>query len=620
MRSPVKFRLAPAPPAIIRCLVVAWLALLLAFDAGAADADPGQAAALHALFDREWEENARAYPEGSSYRGDLRYIDALTDDSFEAIEARDARVRHWLAEAKGVSSERLGSNDRISLQLFIGNLERRIALQPFTGYRSMQLGVLGGVQSEFAELMQVVPMRNPEQAQQLLRRMAAYPKRMDQEIAILRRGMALGWVSSRDVLDRVLAQIDRQLAADVQASPYFAPFRRLGSDVPAEESARLQAAGRDAVERQVLPSLKKLRAFIADEYIQRAPADGALANYPGGVRVYEVLVANRTTTALSAAEIHAIGLRELERLRGEMEAVMRQTKFEGDFAQFIDYLNTDPTFFAAGPDALLTGYRDIAKRIDAELPRLFAQLPRAPYGVRSMPAFRGPDAAEYYDGPAPDGTRAGFFNANTLGWRTRPTWRMATLTAHEAVPGHHLQIARAVERQQLPPFRRNGFYTAFVEGWAVYAETLGRDIGLYSDPYSLFGHLQWQAFRAARLVVDTGIHSKGWTRQQSIAYMVERTGMDRAFVSSEVDRYTSAPGQALGYMIGALKIRELRDRAKAALGGRFDIRRFHNAVIDQGALPLDTLERVVDEWIAAELAAAGSAPPKKDASEGGTAG
>jgi uncharacterized protein (DUF885 family) len=316
--------------------------------------------------------------------------------------------------------------------------------------------------------------------------------------------------------------------------------------------------------------------------------------------VYELLVRHQTTTDLSAAQIHAIGQRELARLRAEMEAVMQRTGFKGDFAQFIHHLNTDPKFFHAGPDALLAGYRDIAKRIDAEVPRLFAELPRAPYGVRAMPDFAGPDAAENYNGPARDGSSAGYFNANTVGWRTRPTWRMATLTAHEAVPGHHLQIARATELKALPQFRRGGGYTAFVEGWAVYAETLGREIGIYDDPYSLFGHLQWQAFRAARLVVDTGIHRLGWTRQQAIDFMVERTGFERGFVTSEVDRYTSSPGQALGYMIGKLKIDELRDRAKARLGPRFDLRRFHNAVIDQGALPLDILEKVIDEWIATQ--------------------
>lgn len=577
--------------------LLACLALLVAFGAGAAGVDPQQTRALHALFDRQWEDISRRFPEGSTYRGDLRYNDLLSDQSAEAIAAYDRQVRDWLAQARQIPRERLDASDRVSLDLFIGRMELQVQEQAFPGYRSMSLGALGGVQTGFSELLKASPVRDKRQVEQMLRRMAAYPQQMDQEIAGLRRGMALGWVASRDVVDRVLAQIDEQLPAEVEAGPYYAPFLKLGADIPAAERAALQAQGRAAIERDVIPAMRKLRAFVAQEYQPRAVADGAMRNYPDGDRVYDMVVRHQTTTGLSPQEIHAIGQRELARLRGEMEAVMRETKFAGDFPQFIEYLNTDPKFFSTGSDALLAGYRDIAKRIDAELPRLFAELPRAPYGVRAMPAFRGPDAAEYYDGPARDGSRAGFFNANTVGWRTRPVWRMATLTAHEAVPGHHLQIARATELRALPQFRRGGDYTAYVEGWAVYAETLGRDIGLYADPYSLFGHLQWQAFRAARLVVDTGIHRMGWTRQQAIDFMVERTGFGRAFVTAEVDRYTSTPGQALGYMIGKLKIDQLRDRARAQLGERFDLRRFHNAVIDQGALPLDTLEKVIDDWI-----------------------
>lgn len=564
--------------------------------------DAQEAAALHALFERQWEDISRRFPEGSTYRGDLRYNDRLTDESAEAIAAIDAQNRSWLAEAKALRRDRLSPADRLSLDLFIGNHERRVAKQAFPGYRSLYLGALGGAQSDFADLMQNSPVQNRAQVEQMLSRMAAYPRQVGQQIDAMRRGMALGWVSSRDVLDRVLKQIDTQLPADVEAGPYYAPFKRLGSGIPRAEQAALQAAGRAAIERHVVPAMRKLRAFVADEYIQRAPAHGALHGYPDGARVYEMLVRNQTTTSLSAAQIHAVGLREVARIRAEMEGVMREAKWGGSFAQFIHHLNTDPKFFHTSGEALLAGYRAIAKRIDAEMPRLFAELPRAPYGVRAMPGFRGPDAAEYYNSPAMDGTRPGYFNANALGWKTRPIWRMATLTAHEAVPGHHLQIARATELRALPNFRRQDGYVAFAEGWAVYAETLGRDVGIYDDPYSLFGHLQWQIFRAARLVVDTGIHSMGWTRQQSIDYMVERTGMDRGFVTAEVDRYVSQPGQALGYMIGALKLAELRDRAKSRLGARFDIRRFHNAVVDQGSLPLDVLERVIDEWIVAEAA------------------
>jgi uncharacterized protein (DUF885 family) len=280
-----------------------------------------------------------------------------------------------------------------------------------------------------------------------------------------------------------------------------------------------------------------------------------------------------------------------------MEAVIREVKFEGDFAAFVRYLNSDPKFFHTSTETLLAGYREIAKRIDPELPRLFAELPRAPYGVRSMPADFSSDAAAFYSGPALDGSRAGWFNASGQAWSKRPIWGMESLVAHEAVPGHHLQVARAIELGGLPTFRRAAGYNAYGEGWALYAETLGFDLGLYKDPYSRFGHLQGQAFRAARLVVDTGLHSMHWSRQRAIDYMTERTGQDEPYVASEVDRYLSWPGQALGYMIGELKIIELRDRAKARLGGRFDIRKFHMVLLDQGSVPLPVLERAVEAWI-----------------------
>jgi uncharacterized protein (DUF885 family) len=313
-----------------------------------------------------------------------------------------------------------------------------------------------------------------------------------------------------------------------------------------------------------------------------------------------MLVKSSTTTTLSPAQIHAIGLREMERLRGEIRQVMQRMGWTGDFASFVRHLNTDPKYFHTSPEALLTGYRDIGKRLDAEMPKLFAELPRAPWGVRPMPAHMGPDAAESYDSPGLDGARAGWFNANTVGWRTRPIWGMETLVAHEAVPGHHLQVARAIELRGLPRFRRASGYTAYSEGWALYAETLGFELGLYKEAPSHFGHLQWQMVRAVRLVVDTGLHQLGWTRQQAIDLMLAETGEDRGQVESEIDRYLSWPGQALGYMVGQLKIIELRDRARAALGDRFDIRRFHNVVLDQGALPLTVLEQQVDVWIAAE--------------------
>jgi uncharacterized protein (DUF885 family) len=419
----------------------------------------------------------------------------------------------------------------------------------------------------------------------------------------MRKSAAAGWVPARDVLERVLAQIDAQIAPAAPDTPWYQPFKRMGPGIAPAEQQALQQRARQVIEQQVVPTMRKLRTLVAEELLPKAPAEGSLRQYPQGTAYYALMVRQMTTTDLTPEQIHAIGNRELTRLRGEMEGVMRELKWGGSFAQFVQHLNTDEKFFHKSPEALLAGYREIGKRIDAEMPKLFAELPRAPYGIVSMPAHMGPDRAEYYNGPSLDGTRAGFFYANTLGWRKKPIWSMETLVAHEAMPGHHMQIARASELRGLPNFRRSGFgYTAFSEGWGLYAETLGFELGLYTDPYSRYGHLQWQAFRAARLVADTGIHALGWTRQQAIDMMVERTGVNRDFVSAEIDRYTSQPGQALAYMIGKLKFDELRDRAKAKLGNRFDIRKFHNAVLDHGALPLDVLDRLVNEWITQQAA------------------
>jgi uncharacterized protein (DUF885 family) len=558
---------------------------------------------LNALFDEAWEDSARRFPEWATYRGDNRYGDKLTDASEQALAARDALTRRYLAQAQSIPRAQLSPTERVSLDMFIGLQQRFIDQTQFPAWRTMSLGALGGMHTQLADLLSVSPTGSKERVLQMLARMNAYPQRVDQELVQLRKGLAAGWVPPKEVLQRVLSQIDGQLPADVEAGPFYAPFKRLSSSLSAEDRSELQAAARQAITTHVGPAQRRLRDFVAGEYLPKAPPDGALKNYEGGVRVYEMLVRQQTTTSLGAQAIHDIGLRELKRLRAEMDGIRTQTKFDGNWAQFISYLNTDPQFFHTSPEALLAGYRDIAKRLDFEMPKLFAELPRAPYGVAPMPAHMG-SRAEYYSGPALDGTRGGTFFADSLAFRTKPKWQMETLVAHETVPGHHLQIARATELRGLPNFRRGGFgYTAFSEGWALYAETLGGDLGLYTDPYQRFGHLQWQAFRAARLVVDTGYHALGWSRQQCIDYMVEQTGVNRNFVTGEIDRYTSQPGQALAYMVGKLKIDELRDRAKAKLGARFDIRRFHNAVLDQGALPLSTLEGVVDEWIEGQLKA-----------------
>ena len=584
--------------------VVACASLVGAIDVAAQPVDPVATQQLHALFDDSWDATMRRYPEWATYIGDNRYGDKLFEATREGEAADYARARSELAATKAVARDRLAPADQVSLDIFNYEHETQLRMERFVGFRRLSLGSQGGFHTWLAEVLRATPAATRRDAEQILARLAAYPRRLDQELAFLREGMALGWVPPRTVLDRVLVQLDLQLSAAPERGPFFEPFARLGSGIPAAERAALQARAARSIADDVLPAVRRLRAFVADEYLPKAPADGALARYPDGAAVYAEKVRDATTTDLTPAQIHAIGLREVERLRSEMDAVRREVGFAGDFAAFVRYLNTDPKFFHKDGEALLAGYRAIAKQIDPELPKLFAVLPRAPYGVRAMPGDASADAAAYYSGPALDGSRAGWFNASAKAWNKRPIWSMETLVAHEAVPGHHLQTARALELGELPKFRRVAGYVAYSEGWALYAETLGFDLGLYRDPYSRFGHLQGQAFRAARLVVDTGLHATGWSRQRAIDYMVERTGQDEPYVTSEVDRYLSWPAQALGYMVGELKIVELRDRARSRLGERFDIRQFHRVVLDQGAVPLTVLERAVDDWIAGEASRA----------------
>jgi len=567
----------------------------------ASDAAAKTRQALLALFDEAWEADARAAPEWATLRGDLRFNDKLSDRSAAAIAARDAFARDMLARAQAIDAGLLNDTDRVSLALFIHRYQQDVALQGFTGWRTLTLGTLYGAQSALAGFARNVPVNNEAQVRQWLARLAAYPARVDQEIAILRQGLALGWVTARPVLARAIAQVEGQLPEDVSKSPVYEPFMRMTVD--AGVKTNYQAQGQAALREHFYPAQRKLLAVLKDELLPKAPDSGSLSGYPGGDKVYEALILRHVTLPLGAGDIHTTGLRQVARIRAEMEKVRVEAGFDGDLAAFKKFLYSDPKFFNQSAEEMLDGYRAIAKRIDPELPKLFAQLPRSPYGIRGMPAYTGEGAADNYNGPSLDGTTPGWFNANAIAFKRRPKWAMETLVAHETVPGHHLQISRQVELGELPNFRRQSQYSVFSEGWALYAETLGPQLGLFRDPYTRFGHLQAQMFRAARLVVDTGLHALGWSRDRAIAYMIEQTGHDATFMTAEVDRYMSQPGQALSYMMGKLKMKELRARAEAQLGGRFDQRRFHNAVVDQGAMPLPLLEQRINAWIQAEKAA-----------------
>jgi uncharacterized protein (DUF885 family) len=377
------------------------------------------------------------------------------------------------------------------------------------------------------------------------------------------------------------------------------PFTKFPAEVPEADRARLAEQARRVLSTSVHPAFRKFQEFVAKEYLPLCSKSLAASELPGGKAYYAFRVRENTTLPLDPAEVHKTGLSEVARIRGEMDKVIRETGFRGSFEEFIKYTSTDARFFSKSSQERLTSYRDMAKRADAELPKLFATLPRLPYGVRPMEAYEG-DNADHYSTGALDGSRAGFFDANVNNAEKKGWLDMEATLLHEAVPGHHLQNARAQELEGLPTFRRTSWYVAYGEGWALYAESLGYEMGFYKDPYSHFGALSNEMLRACRLVIDTGIHSMGWTRAQSIKYLAENTGMNMGFVEAEIDRYIVNPGQALGYKIGELKIKALRAKAKATLGEKFDVRRFHNALLDDGALPLTLLEARIDEWIANE--------------------
>jgi uncharacterized protein (DUF885 family) len=432
------------------------------------------------------------------------------------------------------------------------------------------------------------------------------PVRIGQDIAWARQGQRLGWVAFRASLGQVPEQIDGLLAKPLGENPLFDPFTRLPADMPEADRQALRDDATTVLRDQVFPAYLALRKVVVDELLPASPENGAMSAYPDGEAFYKLAMRDQTTLSLDAQTVHELGLSEVARIRARIADVMHEVGFAGSYAEFVAFVNHDPKFFYANAADLLAGYRDIGKRVDPQLTTLFLVLPRTPYGVRPIPSYQGSNAVEHYTAGATDASSPGWFNANVVALAQRPKWAMEALFLHEAVPGHHLQISRAHELVQLPNFRRVAGPNAYVEGWALYSEGLGGELGLYTDPYARYGQLRGEAFRAARLVVDTGIHALGWPRTQAIDYLVDNTGVAREDATEEIDRYFVWPAQALGYKLGQLKLLELRERARSELGDRFDLRAFHQEVLDHGALPLPVLDQAIAAWIARTKA--GTAP------------
>jgi uncharacterized protein (DUF885 family) len=579
---------------------------LAAFAACAAEPAPNKT--LNALFEREFQRDLAEHPESATFLGVNKYNDRLSDFSPPAVARRKAHVKAVIAELGRFDAGRLSTQDRLSREIFLYNLKRREAFNrlygdlPFGADRFdswMPVSPMFGPHMALAELAKAAPFREVRDYDNYLKRLDAVPHMLDQLKARMEAGIRSGWVPPRAAMEKVPAQYAAFSTKDVTATPMFAPFRQYPAAIVEEDRARLTEAARKILAGGVHPAFAQFRQFLESIFLPACSDQLPAAALPGGKAYYALKVRESTTTSLTPEEIHDMGKREVSRIRAEMDKVIASTGFKGSFADFLKFLKTDARFYVTSADDMLMRYRDIAKRADAELPKLFAELPRLPYGIRAMEAYEG-DNAEHYSGGALDGSRAGFFEANTNNFARRPTYDMEALLLHEAVPGHHLQTARAHELKGVPAFRRASWYVAYGEGWALYAESLGDEMGLYRDPYSRFGKLSAEIFRASRLVVDTGLHAFDWTRGQAVRYLADNSGIDEKFAEAEIDRYIVWPGQALGYKIGELKIKELRAKARQALGPKFDVRRFHNAILDDGALPLDLLEVRIDEWIARE--------------------
>ena len=566
----------------------------------ASAAASGEGARLRRFFDREWQWGLEQFPEGATSLGDNRYNDRLTDLSLEAIAARKKRTEAERAELGTFRRDALSPADRVNDDLFLHDVEIGIEGDRFpTEY--LAIGPRSGIQIDLPSLPEQTPFRNARDYEMYLARLSAIPRQAEQVLVLLRKGVETGWVPARIAVEKVPDQLRAESSGPPEKSGFFEPFTRFPEAVPADERAKLTTAARETIAGRVQPAYAKILKYFSETYLGACRRDVGAWALPDGDAFYRYSVRLYTTTDLSPREIHEIGLREVARIHADMEKIVAETGFRGSFADFLKDLRTNPTFYYRRAEDLVTGYRDIAKRIDGELPRLFATLPRNSYGVKVIPEAAQPaQTTAYYQAGAPDGSRAGAMMVNTYRLDTRPRYEMEALTLHEAVPGHHLQISRAQELTDLPDFRRNGYYTAFGEGWGLYAESLGSELGLYGDPYSRFGQLTYQMWRACRLVVDTGMHAFHWERQRAIDYMLENSAKSENDITVEVDRYISWPGQALAYKIGEMKIRELRTRAEKALGARFDVRRFHDAVLGEGSLPLDVLEKNVDAWIAGE--------------------
>ena len=571
----------------------------------AADIATDKARRLEALYAEYWEELLELNPLQATFQGDPRYNDRLPNFLSEDYRDRsDAFTREWLEKIEAVGPEGLQGQALLSYEIFVRDARNSLEGTQFPGWMQPlnQFYNFASTAVQLGSGTSAQPFKTADDYDDWRKRASQLPVVFDQAIANMRIGMREGVVQPTALMEKVLPQLDAIIKESAEDTLFWMPVKNMPDDIPAAERERITAEYRAMIEGELMPAYREVRAFVADEYMPATRDSSGMAALPNGEAWYAYNARSSTTTDLTPAQIHQIGLDEVERIHGLIQTqVMDKVGFEGSLQEFFEFMKTDPRFQFESEAALLEHYRGLEAKVNAGVPALFSLTPKADFEIRPVEPFRAQSAAGgSYMRPSEDGTRPGVFYVNTYDLPTRQTWDAEDLFLHEAIPGHHFQIALQQELTGLPMFRRFGGETAFTEGWGLYAESLGKELGVYTDPYNYFGYLQNELWRAIRLVVDTGLHSRGWTREQVIAYMLENSATAETPAISETERYMAIPGQALAYKIGELKIQALRDRAEAELGDDFDIRAFHAEVLKDGSVPLEILERKIERWIAAQ--------------------
>ncbi len=555
---------------------------------------------FNTLLDEAWEWQLRENPMMASGLGDRRFNDQWSDNSIAAIKRRQDETREFLRRAYAIDRSGLSDADQLNHELFRRSLQDRVDQFKFSGHL-IPFYQRGGVQNldSNTSRLRFVTVKDYED---WIARLGKIDVVIEQTIDLADAGIEAGLVSPRVLMERIPHQIAVQIVDDPEDSPFWKVFAEMPGTISDEDQERLRAMARTAIAETVLPAYRNLDEYFNETYLPASRDTIGLSELPNGSEWYELRARQFTTTQLTPDEIHRVGLDEVARIRGEMQKIIDSLDFDGSFQDFLTFLRTDPQFYYEDPEELYEAYLATSKRIDPELVKLFGKLPRMPYGVQPIPESIAPDTTTaYYSRPAADGSRAGIYWVNLYKPEVRPRYEIEVLSVHEAMPGHHLQLALQQELGDMPNFRRFMGFTAFVEGWGLYSESLGPDLGLYKDPYSRFGALTYEMWRAVRLVVDTGMHYKGWTRQQAIDFFKDNAAKTELDIINEIDRYIGWPGQALAYKIGQLKILQIRERAELALGEDFDVRAFHDELLGAGALPLDILEQRMDAWLESQM-------------------